>query len=560
MDADRVVVGIDNGATKNNATVLDASGRFLVDRMHEIPSRVAQGPEAAIEAMAETMDLVLRDTGTDRVARRRRSGWTRPGPASAVGVISTRGATNFAQPAWWGFDVRGALEAHIGLPVVYNNDGNAAALYAHHVHFGADAPMHSSVSAVVGTGLGGGVIEAGLVVRGAAGMAGELGHVQIFTDGLLADDQPMPTCACGNSRRRREPRVADRDRAQPAPVLADPLPRASVGRPADRPGRQGGARLRRATATRWRSGCSTSRPPRSAASSRLPPTTATRASTSSAAAWSRRRRIFRDWFLDRVRAHTRLREEQAAIAELRARAGSRHGRRPRIGARSHTAMLKSGGATLRAMTAQVAPRPRVLADLVPGALARDVALVIGAAVLTGIVAQVSIPLPFTPVPVTLQTLTVLLAGAALGPMRGGLACSSTWSRAWPGCRGSAEQQSGWEFATFGYIIGFVARRRRWSAPLPDAAPIGPSLGAACLMVLGNLVIYVFGVAWLASWLGVDLPTALRTRRVAVPDRRCAEDRSGRRPAPRGMEAGRENGPPASLEATPARSGSPSRPR
>lgn len=197
MEADWVVVGIDNGATKNNATVLDASGGFLVDRLYEIPSRVGDGPEAAIEAMAETMDLVLRETGVGR-ERVAAVGLDTPGPASADGVISIRGATNFAQPAWWGYDVRSALEARIGLPVVYNNDGNAAALYAHRVHFGADAARHSSVSAIVGTGLGGGVIEAGRVVRGASGQAGELGHIRIPTDGIVADDQPMPTCACGN--------------------------------------------------------------------------------------------------------------------------------------------------------------------------------------------------------------------------------------------------------------------------------------------------------------------------------------------------------------------------
>ncbi len=197
MDPGQVVVGIDNGATKDNATVLDASGRFLVDRMYEIPSRVAEGPPAAIEAMAEVMDLVLRDVGVDR-GQVAAVGLDTPGPASADGVISVRGATNFAQREWWGFDVRSALEARIGLPVVYNNDGNAAALYAHHVHFGADANLHSSVSAIVGTGLGGGVIERGQVIRGASGQAGELGHIQIFTDGILADDQPMPTCACGN--------------------------------------------------------------------------------------------------------------------------------------------------------------------------------------------------------------------------------------------------------------------------------------------------------------------------------------------------------------------------
>ena len=129
---ERVVVGIDNGATKNNATILDASGRFLVDRMYEIPSRVAEGPASAIESMAETMELVLRETGIDR-DRVVAVGLDTPGPASADGVISVKGATNFAQPAWWGFDVRAGLEERIGLPVVYNNDGNAAALYAHHV-------------------------------------------------------------------------------------------------------------------------------------------------------------------------------------------------------------------------------------------------------------------------------------------------------------------------------------------------------------------------------------------------------------------------------------------
>jgi glucokinase len=191
-----VVVGIDNGGTSNNATVLDASGRFLVDRMVETPSRVTEGPEVAIESMAGALDSVLDLTGIELKAVRG-VGLDTPGPASADGVISSKGATNFAQPAWRGFDVRGALEARLGLPVVYNNDANAAALYAHHVRFRDQAAGHSSVSAIVGTGLGGGVIESGRVVRGAAGMAGELGHVQIPMHGLLAEGQPLPTCNCG---------------------------------------------------------------------------------------------------------------------------------------------------------------------------------------------------------------------------------------------------------------------------------------------------------------------------------------------------------------------------
>jgi len=191
-----VVVGIDNGGNSNNATILDPSRGFLVDRLVETPSRVTEGPEVAIDAMARAVENVLELTGTAPGAVRG-VGLDTPGPASAAGVISSRGATNFSQPAWRGFDVRGALEARLGLPVVYNNDANAAALYAHHVRFGAAAAGHSSISAVIGTGLGGGVIEGGRVVKGAAGMAGELGHVQIPMHGLLAEGQPMPTCNCG---------------------------------------------------------------------------------------------------------------------------------------------------------------------------------------------------------------------------------------------------------------------------------------------------------------------------------------------------------------------------
>lgn len=193
-----VVVGIDNGGTSNNATVLTSSGQILVDSLVEVPSRVSEGTAAAVEAMEHALVTVLEVTGVARSAVRA-VGLDTPGPASADGVISSRGSTNFAEPEWWGFDVRGALEARLGLPVVYNNDGNAAALYAHHEHFGAEAGRRSSISAIVGTGLGGGVVERGQVIRGAAGMAGELGHVPIPMDGLLEDDQPVPRCNCGNA-------------------------------------------------------------------------------------------------------------------------------------------------------------------------------------------------------------------------------------------------------------------------------------------------------------------------------------------------------------------------
>ncbi|HEY5274527.1 MAG TPA: ROK family protein [Acidimicrobiales bacterium] len=190
------VVGIDNGGTSNNATVLDHQGRFLVDELRETPSQVAAGPDVAVAAISAAFENVLREKGVDRAAVRA-VGLDSPGPASAEGVISSLGSTNFVHPAWYGFDFRGAVEAELEIPVVYNNDGNAAALYAHHVHFGDEAFARSSISLIVGTGLGGGVIEAGRVIRGAAGMAGEVGHVHIPMHGLLAEAQPLPNCNCG---------------------------------------------------------------------------------------------------------------------------------------------------------------------------------------------------------------------------------------------------------------------------------------------------------------------------------------------------------------------------
>ena len=160
------------------------------------------------------------------------------------------------------------------------------------------------------------------------------------------------------------------------------------------------------------------------------------------------------------------------------------------------------------MTGAVATaRPRVLADLVPGSLVRDLALVIGAAAITGIAAQVSIPLPFTPVPISLQTFTVLLSGAALGPLRGGAAMLLYLLAGMAGVPWFSEQRSGFDFPSFGYIIGFVLAgvvvgalaRRGADRTVP---------GTVAIMLLGNLLIYALGVPWLMASLAVDLGKGL----------------------------------------------------
>jgi biotin transport system substrate-specific component len=139
--------------------------------------------------------------------------------------------------------------------------------------------------------------------------------------------------------------------------------------------------------------------------------------------------------------------------------------------------------------------PRTLADVVPGGLVRSIALVIGSAIFVGLTAQVSIPLPFTPVPLTLQTFSVLLVGAALGSVRGAASMALYLLAGMAGVPWFAQQGSGWAFASFGYIVGFVAAAWLVGRLAERGADrrVLPTIG---MMALGNLVIYVFGVAGL----------------------------------------------------------------
>lgn len=159
------------------------------------------------------------------------------------------------------------------------------------------------------------------------------------------------------------------------------------------------------------------------------------------------------------------------------------------------------------MTTNVVYRPRVLADLIAGGLVRDLALIVGAAAFTGAAAQVAIPLPFTPVPISMQTFTVLLSAAALGPTRAGAAMLLYLGAGVAGVPWFSEQNSGFGFPSFGYIIGFVLAAVLVGA-LARRGADRTVAGTAALMVAGNLVIYAIGVPYLALAIGVSLPEAV----------------------------------------------------
>lgn len=148
------------------------------------------------------------------------------------------------------------------------------------------------------------------------------------------------------------------------------------------------------------------------------------------------------------------------------------------------------------------PTAPVLTDLIPGSRVRDALVVVGFAGLVGLFAQLTIKLPFTPVPITGQTFAVLLGGMAVGPRRAargmllylvaGLA-GLPWFAAGTGGLGMLSDPS------FGYLLGFLVAATGLgylSSARFDRRP----LTVLVAMVAGDLVIYLFG----ASWLAVDL--------------------------------------------------------
>lgn len=157
------------------------------------------------------------------------------------------------------------------------------------------------------------------------------------------------------------------------------------------------------------------------------------------------------------------------------------------------------------------PAPGVLADAFGRTAVRNVVLVITGAAFVGLAAQVVIPLPFTPVPLTGQTFAVLLTAASLGMWRG-MASMGLYALAglagvpWF-AGGSSAFTGGALVVSFGYVVGFIAAAAVVGR-LAERGATRTALRTAGLMVLGNAVIYTFGALWLAAAIGVSVSTAI----------------------------------------------------
>ncbi|MCX4974481.1 biotin transporter BioY [Streptomyces sp. NBC_00620] len=149
----------------------------------------------------------------------------------------------------------------------------------------------------------------------------------------------------------------------------------------------------------------------------------------------------------------------------------------------------------------------VLADLLPASRVRDTALVLGGAALTGLAAQISLPVPGSPVPVTGQTFAALLVGTALGTRRGFLSLAVYALVGMAGVPWFAGGGSGTAAPSFGYILGMLLAATVVGA-LARRGADRSVLRTAGTMLLGEAIIYAIGVPYLALATGMSASAAI----------------------------------------------------
>jgi glucokinase len=181
--ADDLVLGLDVGGTKLAAGVVAGDGRVL--SMEVAPSRVEEGPDAMIE---RHLELGRSAVATARVPweRIRAVGIACGGPLDPYrGIIQSPPGL----PGWDNVPLVTKVEAALDRPTVVDNDATACAIAEWWFGVGRDRAVRHLVYLTISTGVGGGLILDGRVYRGAAGNAGELGHLTIDYEGRQ--------CGCG---------------------------------------------------------------------------------------------------------------------------------------------------------------------------------------------------------------------------------------------------------------------------------------------------------------------------------------------------------------------------
>ena len=173
-----VTIGVDVGGTKIAAGVVDGHGTILRTARRPTPRH---DPSAVLAEVADVVNEL--QAGVDGTV-------IGVGVGVAGGVDESRSLVYFAPNlAWTHVPVRTVLEAATGLACVVENDG-AAAAWAE-TRFGAGVGLEHVVMVTVGTGIGGGIVVDGRVLRGAHGVAAEIGHLNAVPNGRL--------CGCGRT-------------------------------------------------------------------------------------------------------------------------------------------------------------------------------------------------------------------------------------------------------------------------------------------------------------------------------------------------------------------------
>ena len=176
------VLGLDIGGTKLAAGVATPEGRMLAEA--RIATDVADGPDAVIARLVDLARRVVSDAGL------------RPSDLASIGIgcggplDPWRGVVLNAlnNPGWIDVPIVRRIEQELGRPAYLDNDANAAALGEH--RFGAGRGTDHMVYLTISTGVGGGVIAGGRILRGENGNAAELGHISVNAHGR--------PCHCGS--------------------------------------------------------------------------------------------------------------------------------------------------------------------------------------------------------------------------------------------------------------------------------------------------------------------------------------------------------------------------